>query len=107
TLARPTAGPEAQWHNEIVIQPMFSPAYRVEVPKAEGGHSGGHPRLQEQLFAATPPADELGGMAGHGQGVASALIGIAANQAFVSGQPVRIADLCPHLGDAVKLHDLP
>ena len=45
--------------------------------------------------------------AGQGQGAASILIGFAANKAFETGQPVRIADLCPQLGDIKRLGELP
>lgn len=105
--APPLAGPEHHWQSACIVHPIFGKAYRVEIPVAEGGHGGGDPRLQEQLFAATPPPDLLGGAAQHGQGAASALIGIATNASFITNAPVRIHDLCPALGDARYLHDLP
>ncbi len=101
------AGPEAHWQTECIVQPLFGKAYHIPVPVVTETHGGGDSRLLEQLFAADPPADELDGMAGHGQGAASALIGIAANEAFDSELPVRIADRCPALGNAIRLSELP
>jgi len=97
---------EMKWESQIIVHPMFGKAYSVPIPKAEGGHGGGDPLIQEQIFSANPPEEKLGRNAGHGQGAASILIGIAANKSFVSGQPVRISELCPQLGDARHLHEL-
>ena len=98
---------EMQWHSQLVVHPMFAKAYKVEIPEGEGGHGGGDPMLQEQIFSRQPPAETLGRNAGHGQGAASILIGAAANQSMASGQPVRIEDLCPQLGNAKQLSALP
>jgi len=86
---------------------MFGDAYTVPIPEAEGGHGGSDPLLQEQIFSSDPPRDEHRRNAGHGQDAASILIGIAGNKSFVTGQPVHIADLCPQLGDAKRLNELP
>ena len=94
------------WESQCVVQPMFGKAYKVDIPKAEGGHGGGDPLLQEQIFSANPPAETCGRNAEIEQGAASILIGIAANQAFAKGQPVRIRDLCPALPDKDRLHEL-
>jgi predicted dehydrogenase len=97
---------EMKWESQIIVHPMFGKAYSVPIPKAEGGHGGGDPLIQEQIFSANPPEEKLGRNAGHGQGAASILIGVAANKSFETGQPVRISDLCPQLGDARRLHEL-
>lgn len=97
---------EMKWESQIIVHPMFGKAYSVPIPKAEGGHGGGDPLIQEQIFSANPPEEKLGRNAGHGQGAASILIGIAANKSFETGQPVRISELCPQLGDARHLHEL-
>lgn len=100
-------GKAMHWEPRCIVQPMFAAAYEVDVPTAEGGHGGGDASLQAQIFSEAPPAEVDGRNAGHGQGAASILIGVAANRSFKSGQPVRISDLCPQLGNAVKLSDLP
>ncbi len=97
---------EMKWESQIIVHPMFGKAYTVPIPTAEGGHGGGDPLIQEQIFSSNPPEETLGRNAGHGQGAASILIGIAANKSFESGLPVKIADLCPQLGSAKHLHEL-
>jgi len=91
----------------LTVHPMFGQPYDVPIPQAKGGHGGADPLLQEQIFSPDPPAERDGRNAAQGQGAASILIGIAANTAFETGQPVRIADLCPQLGDAKRLGELP
>ena len=92
--------------SRCIVQPMFGAPYEVEIPKAEGGHGGSDPLLQEQIFSSRAPREPYGRNAGHGQGAASILIGIAANRSFDTGQPVTISDLCPQLGDAARLSEL-
>ena len=98
---------EMEVGNFLTVMPAFAPAYEVDISAAEGGHGGGDPLLQEQIFSPDPPAEHNGRNAAQGQGAASILIGVAANKAFATGQPVRIADLCPQLGDAKRLGELP
>lgn len=97
---------EMNWKSQLTVHPMFGKAYEVEIPTAEGGHGGGDPLLQEQIFSATPPEEKHNRNAGHGQGAASCLIGIAANHCFKDGKPVKISDLCPKMGNAARLHEL-
>ena len=97
---------EVGWKTELVVHPMFKRAYRVDIPAAEGGHGGGDPLLQEQVFSSSPPSDPWRRGAGHGQGAASVLIGAAANTSFETGSPVSIDDICPELGDAQHLREL-
>ena len=98
---------ELEFKTRLIVQPMFGRAREVEIIRGEGGHGGGDPMLQEQIFSPNPPDETLGRNAQHGQGAASILIGVAANKSFATGQPVRIADLCPQLGDAKRLSELP
>ena len=90
----------------LVVRPLFRAPYEVEIAKAEGGHGGGDPLLQAQIFGPGAAPDPLGRDAGHGQGAASILIGIAANRSFETGRPMRIGEICPALGDAVRLSEL-
>ena len=57
-----------------------------------GGHGGGDVRLLHDVFVGAGH-DPLGRAAGMTDGVASILTGIAANQSFNTGAPVRVADL--------------
>lgn len=75
------------------VYPMFKQPYEVEIPKLEGSHEGADPLLRADLFSIDPPADELGRRASHLDGVASALIGIAANESMRTGMPMTCDDL--------------
>lgn len=99
-------GHEFNWKSQCIVQPMFGRAYEVEIPKAKGGHGGSDPMLAEQIFSPRPPVEKWGRNAGHEQGAASILIGIAANKCFKSGKPVQIAKLCPALSKSNQLHEL-
>jgi predicted dehydrogenase len=97
---------EVEWKSRIIVHPMFGKAYEVEIPKAEGGHGGSDPLLTEQIFSPNPPEEKWGRNAGHGQGAASILIGIAGNESIRTGQPITVSDLCPQMGNAKRLHEL-
>ena len=90
----------------LMIYPLFAESYEVPIKRATGGHGGGDPKIQEQIFAPIPPDDPWGRSAGHAQGAASILIGAAANVSFQTGRPVQIDQLCPKLGDARQLSEL-
>ena len=92
--------------SRLVVHPMFGDEREVEVPTATGGHGGGDALLQEQIFARQPRPDPWGRSAGHQQGAASVLIGVAANRSFQTGAPISIADLCPGLSPAANLSAL-
>jgi predicted dehydrogenase len=77
------------------VFPMFGQSCEVDVPSGEGGHGGADPVMLEQLFSPTPPPDPHHRAASHIDGAASVLVGIAANQAMISGQAVYIDDLFP------------
>jgi len=93
-----------QW-SKLVVLPLFKTPFEVRIPEAAGSHGGGDPLLQEQIFSRNPPEDSFHRNAGHEQGIASAMVGIAANQSMETGQPVRISDLislrpgCEHLSE--------
>ncbi len=76
------------------VYPMFGEGYNVEFPPAEGGgHGGADPIMLKQLFARNPPPDPFNRAASHIDGAASIMLGIAANRAMETHQPVRIDDL--------------
>ena len=95
------------WADRLVVLPHFGKPYEVPVPSAEGGHGGADPSIQERMFSANPPPDPWARSAGHGQGAASIMVGIAANRSFETGRPESVAELCPELGDAKRLSELP
>lgn len=78
--------------DHIRVFPMFKKPYDVEIEKGEGGHGGGDPVLLNDLFG-TPVEDPFNRAASHIDGAMSILTGIAANESFKTGRPVKIADL--------------
>jgi len=78
----------------------------VPVVPLPGNHNGADPVLAEQMFSASAPADPFNRAAGHEQGAASILIGVAANNSIASNRPVRINDLAPLRPAAKKLSEL-
>jgi len=92
--------------HSIKIYPHFKNPYTVEVPTAKGGHGGGDRLLHEQIFSPKAPEDTWGRSAGVEQGLASIMVGIAANESVLSGQPVKISQRVPFAGDRVQLSAL-
>jgi len=90
--------PEKVWqqfgHKRIRVYPMFGLPYDVEIPEpAAGGHGGADPVMLEQIFHPNPPADTYNRAASHLDGAASILLGISANRAMETGQPVKVDNL--------------
>ncbi len=78
----------------ITLQPLWGKPVRVPLGSySKGGHGGGDERLLSDIFSAHPEPDPLGRAAGLKDGVASILTGIAANQSFATGLPVRADQL--------------
>lgn len=90
----------------LKVFPHFKLPYEVKIETKAGGHGGGDPLLQEQIFKKNPPKDVLGRSAGHEQGAASILVGIAANRSMKSGTDVSISDLVTLRPGATKLSEL-
>jgi predicted dehydrogenase len=88
------------------VLPHFHEPFTVAIPQLSGTHGGADARLQEQLFSPNPPADPLGRAAGHEQGAASILVGVAANRSMATGQAVRLASLVALRPDASRLSEL-
>lgn len=88
------------------VQPHFEEPTEIEIAKLPGGHGGGDALLQRQMFPENPPADSFHRSAGHEQGAASLLIGVAANQSIQTGERVNLDELTP-LGPRKRhLHEL-
>ena len=79
--------------SRLTLFPHWEKPSHVEVVEGEGGHGGGDVLLLEDLFGENPPADVLGRSAGHLDGARSILTGIAANQSFATGLPVKVDEL--------------
>lgn len=91
---------------ELILHKHFQKAVEIPIVRQEGGHGGGDPLIQKQIFSAEPPADPLRRSAGHEQGGASLLVGAAANKSIASGKPVRIDELISFRPDASRLSQL-
>ena len=92
---RPDGGlvaPPLPEHSSIVVQPQFSRAFELALPKTEGLHSGVDKVMLEHLFRGGSD-DRYGHVADERAGAWSALVGIAANASLASGIPVSLADL--------------
>ena len=79
----------------LTVFPMFGRSYEVEIPAGQGGHGGADPVMLEHLFAETPPSDPYNRAASHVDGVASVLLGIAANQSIETGECIHVDSLFP------------
>jgi len=94
------------WKAELKVFPHFQDPYEVQIPFSEGGHGGGDPLLQEQIFSLSPPADPWARSAGHEQGAASILVGVAANESMRTHAPGRIGQLVELSPKALRLTEL-
>lgn len=72
----------------LTVFPMFGVPREVEIDEQSGGHGGADPAILNDLFAPEPGPDPLGARADQWDAAASVLLGIAANQSIVTGQPV-------------------
>lgn len=63
------------------------------VEHGEGGHWGGDPIMNDQLFKNPDIPDPLGQQAGVRDGVMSILVGVAARKSVDSGKSIKIGDL--------------
>jgi len=88
------------------VLPHFQEPFTVAIPQLSGAHGGADALLQEQLFSPEPPADPLRRAAGHEQGAASILVGVAANQSMAVGRPCEIAQLVSLKPGALRLSEL-
>lgn len=79
---------------QLTVFPHWEKPYHVEIPEAAGGHGGGDQLMLQDLFGDSPTEDPLRRVAGPMDGVYAVLIGVAANESFSSGLPVRIVPLC-------------
>jgi predicted dehydrogenase len=74
------------------IVPLRGAARDIEPWTGKGSHGGGDDVMLDEIFG-TAPADKYRRASDERAGAWSALVGIAANRCFETGQTVRIADL--------------
>ena len=101
---KPGAEAVGEW---IQVFPHFQPSYRIDLPPAKGAHGGADDVLCRNFFSAdAQPVDPLGRFAGHEQGAASILVGIAGVESIQRNVPVNVLDLVPLKPEAMKLSEL-
>ena len=93
TADRPTASDPRPPGERLLLQPHWSPARLVDVPRGEGAHGGGDAHLLADVFRPSGVDDPLGRRAGLRDGLLAAGVGIAANRSLDTGRAVRVADL--------------
>lgn len=86
---------KGEWRKTLNHYPLHGHGVALEVPTAEGSHGGGDRALFRDIFDPTAQVDRYGRGAGHLQGAASALVGIAANASMAADRPIYISELCP------------
>jgi predicted dehydrogenase len=95
---------EGEW---IKVYPHFKPSYTVPMSEAKGAHGGADEILCHSFYTNSPASsDPWGRFAGHEQGAAAILPGIAAVQSIRRNQPININDLVPLNPSARKLSEL-
>ena len=101
---KPGAEAEGEW---IRVFPHFKPSYLVPVPPGTGAHGGADEILNRSFYSPDAPAtDPWGRFAGHEQGAASILVGIAGVESIRRNQPVNLDELVPLRPSARRLSEL-
>ncbi len=101
---RPGQEAEGEW---IKVYPHFQTGYTVPMPPATGAHGGADEILNHSFYSPDASAtDHWGRFAGHEQGAASILVGIAGVESIKRNQPVNLTDLVPLRPEAKKLSEL-
>ena len=101
---KPGAEAEGEW---IKVYPHFQKSHLVPVPPVAGAHGGADEILCRSFYSpAAPATDPWGRFAGHEQGAASILVGIAGVESIRTNLPVDLASLVPLRPSARRLSDL-
>jgi len=99
-------GAEAEGEG-IKVYPHFQPAYAVPVSSVAGAHGGADEILCRNFYAPdAPTTDPWSRFAGHEQGAASILVGIAGVESIRANRPVDIHSLVALRPEAKKLSEL-
>ncbi|HEY9155305.1 MAG TPA: Gfo/Idh/MocA family oxidoreductase, partial [Opitutaceae bacterium] len=95
---------EGEW---IKVYPHFKSSYTVPMAEAKGAHGGADDILCRSFYTnISASSDPWGRFAGHEQGAAAILPGIAARESIRRNQPINIDDLVPLNLNARKLSEL-
>ncbi|MET8946478.1 Gfo/Idh/MocA family oxidoreductase [Streptomyces sp. NPDC004542] len=78
---------------ELVLRRFWQPPTRIDVRSGEGGHGGGDVRMLADLFGDGGPDDSLRRAADATDGARSLAVGLAANESFTTGRPVRVREV--------------
>jgi predicted dehydrogenase len=101
---RPGQEAEGEW---IKVYPHFQTGYTVPMPVIKAAHGGADEILNRSFYSPdAPTADPWGRFAGHEQGAASILVGIAAVESIKRNLPVNLVDLVPLRPKAQRLSEL-
>jgi predicted dehydrogenase len=78
----------------LAVRRFWEAPREIDIPGyTREGHGGADVRMAAALFAPDGRADPLGRGAGAGDGALALLTGLAANESFRTGGPVRVSDL--------------
>jgi predicted dehydrogenase len=101
----PGATEAASTREYLIVHPLFSVPYTLQVERADGGHEGADEPMLDGIF--NPPADEdeFNLRPGAEQGVLATLTGAAANICFETHEAVDIFRLCPELPRKTSLKE--
>jgi len=100
---KPGAAADGEW---IRVFPHFQPDYLVPLPPAAGAHGGADAILCRHFFSGDAAPDAWQRTAGHEQGAASILVGIAGVESMRTNLPVNLSALAPLRPDALRLSEL-
>ena len=75
------------------LVPLRGAPRKLEPWTGTGGHGGGDTVMLDEIFLPDAPADQYLRASNEHAGAAAILVGVAANECFRTGQPVKIADL--------------
>jgi len=83
----------------ISVRKLWEPPASLPVNTGHGGHGGGDQRMLNALYGPADPSyvswsgDAARQSANQHDGALALAVGVAANESFLTGQPIRIADL--------------
>ncbi|MFI6932089.1 Gfo/Idh/MocA family protein [Streptomyces sp. NPDC050287] len=89
----------------LTLRPLWRPPVDIPLVTAHEAHGGGDPRMLDALFGPVNPAHPSDAGAGthptatERDGALALAVGLAANQCFESGLPVRVCDVVPGTGE--------